>query len=80
MLNSLPPTTSTTFDEYARVTIIPHVQALTKKFQRIGIAFDVELPFILKSETSQKRGTGARRRVAETNKTQKKLEELHAGF
>ena len=32
MLNSLPPRSSTTFDEYVRVTIILHVQALTDKY------------------------------------------------
>ena len=71
MLNSLPPSTSTTFDEYARVTIIPHVQALTDKYKRTDIVFDVYLPSSLKSETRQKRGTGAWIRVAGTNKTQK---------
>ena len=69
MLNSLPPRKSTTFDEYASVTIIPHVHALADKYKRTDIVFDIYLPSSLKSETRQKRGTGARRRVTGTNKT-----------
>lgn len=69
LINSLPPRTSTTFDEYASVTVIPYVQALSAKYKRTDIVFDVYLSSSLKSETRLKRGTGARRRVTGTNKT-----------
>ena len=71
LVNSLPPRTSTTFDEYARETIIPNVTALSEKYKRTDVVFDVYLPSSLKSETRMKRGTGARRRVTGTNKTPK---------
>ena len=71
LINSLPPRTSTTFDEYTRVTVIPYVQALSAKYKRTDIVFDVYLPSSSKSKTRLKRGTGARRRVTGTNKTSK---------
>ena len=45
--------------------------ALSEKYNRTDVVFDVYLPSSLKSETRLKRGTGARRRVTGTNKTPK---------
>ncbi len=71
LVNSLHPRTSKTFDDYARVNVLPIIQAFSAKYRRTDIVFDVYLPSSLKSETRSKRGKGVRRRVAGSNKMPK---------
>ncbi len=71
LVNSLHPRTSKTFDDYARVNVLPIIQAFSAKYRRTDIVFDVYLPSSLKSKTRSKRGKGVRRRVAGSNKMPK---------
>ena len=51
LVNSMHPSTSKTFDDYARVNVLPTIQAFSAKYKRTDIVFDVYLPPSLKSET-----------------------------
>ena len=69
LIQSLPPCTSKSFDDYAREDIIQKVESYCTKYQRVDIVFDVYKYASLKSETRSKRGQGMRRRVTGTSKT-----------
>ena len=71
LVNSMHPRTSKTFDDYARVHVLPTMQAFSAKYKRTDIVFDIYLPSSLKCETRSKRGKGVRRRVAGGNKMPK---------
>ena len=40
-VKSMHPRTSITFDDYARVNVLPTVQAFSTKYKRTDIVFDV---------------------------------------
>ena len=63
LVNSLPPRSSKTFEEYAMLDILPTIHAYSTKYSRTDIVFDVYRPCSLKAETRLKRGHGVRRRV-----------------
>lgn len=67
-LNSLPPRSSKTFDDYASFEFLPKVQAYSAKYKRTDIVFDVYQQSSLKAETRSKRGHGARRKVTSNGK------------
>ena len=54
LVNSMYPCTSKTFDDYARVNVLPTIQAFSAKYKRTDFVFDVYLPSSLKSETRSK--------------------------
>ena len=64
LVNSLPPGSSKTFEEYATLDVIPTIRAYSIKYERTDIVFDVYRPSSLKAEARSKRGHGARRRVS----------------
>jgi len=68
LVNSLPPRTSKTFEEYAALDVVPTVQAYSSTYKRTDIVFDVYWSSSLKAETRSKRGIGARRRVTDKGK------------
>ncbi|KAJ8372700.1 hypothetical protein AAFF_G00277690 [Aldrovandia affinis] len=63
LVNSLPPRSSKTFEEYAMLDVLPTIQAYSTKYKRTDIVFDVYRPSSLKAETRSKQGRGVRRRV-----------------
>ncbi|KAJ8353458.1 hypothetical protein SKAU_G00210250 [Synaphobranchus kaupii] len=68
LINSLPPRTSKTFDEYAALDVLPTIQVYSSKYERTDIVFDVYRKASLKAETRSRRGLGARRRVTDNGK------------
>jgi len=68
LVNSLPPQTSKTFEDYAMMVVLPTIQAYSTKYQRMDLVFDVYQPSSLKAETRTKRGRGVRRRVESKGK------------
>ena len=71
LLNALPPRASKTFDDYTKNDVFPTIEALSVKYKRTDVVFDVHLPCSLKSETREKRWQGIRRRVTGISKTPK---------
>ena len=71
LLMVLPPRASKTFDDYAKNDVFPTIEALSAKYKRSDVVFDVYLPCSLKSETREKRGQGIRRSVTGISKTPK---------
>ena len=67
-MNSLPPRTSSTFEDYAVLDVIPTLQAYFTRYKRTDIVFDVYQPSSLKAEARSKRGRGIRRRVTSKGK------------
>ncbi|KAJ8377441.1 hypothetical protein AAFF_G00259990 [Aldrovandia affinis] len=67
LVNSLPPRSSKTFEEYAMLDVLPTIQAYSTKYKRTDIVFDVYRPSSLKAETRSKRGT--REEDAVSNRT-----------
>ncbi len=41
MVNSTPPRTSKTYDDYAREDILPKIKFNGATYKRVGVAFDV---------------------------------------
>lgn len=68
LVNSLPPRTSKTFEEYAVLDVLPTIQSYLTKYSRTDIVFDVYQPSSLKAEARSKLGRGVRRRVTEKGK------------
>ena len=68
LVNSLPPRTSKTFEDYAALDVLPTIQAYSTEYKQMDIVFDVYDPSSLKSETRSKRGRGVRRRMTSTSK------------
>jgi len=60
----LKPGTSRTFQEYGKRVFAPYISALLEKSNRIDLVWDVYLLTSLKASTRQRRGKGARKRVA----------------
>ena len=71
MVNSKPPRESKTFDDYAQDIILPYIDSCLSKYHRVDIVFDVYIQDSLKASTRVKRGSGVRRKVVGTSKTQK---------
>ncbi|KAJ8417281.1 hypothetical protein AAFF_G00285080 [Aldrovandia affinis] len=63
LVNSLPPRSSKTFEEYAMLDVLPTIQAYSTKYKRTDIVFDVYRPSSLKAETRSKRGRGGETQV-----------------
>ncbi|KAJ8394319.1 hypothetical protein AAFF_G00047260 [Aldrovandia affinis] len=55
LVNSLPPRSSKTFEEYAMLDVLPTIQAYSTKYKRTDIVFDVYRPSSLKAEIRSKR-------------------------
>eukprot|EP00745_Piridium_sociabile_P026562 TRINITY_DN4240_c0_g2_i9.p1 TRINITY_DN4240_c0_g2~~TRINITY_DN4240_c0_g2_i9.p1 ORF type:complete len:1084 (-),score=281.98 TRINITY_DN4240_c0_g2_i9:490-3741(-) len=68
LVNSLPPRSSKTFEDYAVLDVLPTIQTHSTKYKRTDIVFDVYRPSSLKAETRAKRGRGVRRRVTSNGK------------
>ena len=68
LVNSLPPRSSKTFEDYAVNDVLPTAQAYSAKYKKTDIVFDVYLTSSLKFETRSKRGRGVRRRVTSKGK------------
>ena len=68
LVNSLPPRSSKTFEDYAVHDVLPSIQAYSTKYKRTDIVFDVYRPSSLKTEARSKRGRGVRRRVTSKGK------------
>ena len=66
LVNSLPPRSSETFEEYA--VLLHTIQAYSTKYKRTDIVFDVYQPPSLKKETRLMRGRGVRCRVTRDGK------------
>ena len=79
LINSLPPRSPKTFNDYAKEDILPKVESFGTKFKRVDVIFDVYKKSSLKSETRSKTGQGIRRRVTGTKQDPNKLEKLPAG-
>jgi len=69
LVNSQPPRTSKTFDNYANEDILPRVRSNSTTYQNVDIVFDVYEESSLKVEAQSKRDKGIRRRVTPTSKT-----------
>ncbi|KAJ7376841.1 hypothetical protein OS493_031989 [Desmophyllum pertusum] len=63
-LMALHPKTAATFKEYVQTVFLPYVQTQMQSAQRIDIVWDTYKEDSLKTGTREKRGSGARRRVA----------------
>lgn len=63
MVNSKAPGAAKTFDDYAKDVITPYVDSYAERYTRVDVVFDIYRQDSLKSETRQKRGSGARRKV-----------------
>ncbi|KAG7498445.1 hypothetical protein JOB18_009201 [Solea senegalensis] len=69
LVNTLPPQTSNTFEDYAMLDLLPKVQAYSTKYKRTESSS-------LKAETMSKCGCGVKRRVTSKSNNPFKLEEL----
>jgi len=63
-VNTLPPRTAHTFEDYALLDVLPKILAYSSNYDRTDIVFDVYRPSSLKAETRSKRGSGVKRRVS----------------
>ena len=68
MVNTLPPSSKKTFEEYFNEDILPKMQVYSRKYERTDIVFDTYRESSLKNETRTNRGKGIRRRVTSTTK------------
>ena len=68
VVQMLHPKTARTFQEYTQTVFLTYIQAQLQSSQRIDIVWDTYQPDSLKTGTREKRGSGARRRVAPTVK------------
>ena len=69
MVNTTPPRTSKTFEDYAREDILPKIKFYGTTYKRVNVVFDVYMTSSLKGEARMRRGQGIRRRVTGTSKT-----------
>ena len=68
VVQMLHPKTASTFKDYMQTVFLPYVQGQLQSAQRIDFVWDTYKPDSLKTDTREKRGSGARRRVAPTVK------------
>ena len=64
LVNTLPPRTAQTFEDYALLDVLRTILAYSSNYDRTDIVFDECRPSSLKAETRSKRGSGVRRRVS----------------
>ena len=79
LVNSLPPRSSKTFEDYTVSVVLPAIKSFSIKYKSTDIVLDVYQSSSLKAETRLKRGHGVRRRVTSMGKIPSKLAELHKG-
>lgn len=68
LVNSLPPRSSKTFEEYTMLDVLPTIHAYSTKYMRTDIVFDVYRPSCLKAESRLKHRCGLRLRVTREGK------------
>ena len=68
LVQMLHPKTASTFKDYIQTVFLPYAQSQSQSTQRIDFVWDTHKPGSLKADTREKRGSGARRRVAPTVK------------
>ncbi|KAJ8258069.1 hypothetical protein GJAV_G00192820 [Gymnothorax javanicus] len=68
LVNSLPPWSSKTFEDYAASKVLLTIQAYSNKYKQTDIVFIVYKPSSLKAEARSKRGCGVRCRVISKSK------------
>jgi hypothetical protein len=71
IVHSLPTIEASTFNDYAEKVFIPHIQCQLYQNKRVDIVWDTYVPDSLKNATREKRGEGARRKVAGQTKLPK---------
>ena len=64
IVHSLPTTGVVTFDGYADTIFIPHLLNQLQNSKRVDVVWDTYVADSLKESTSDKRGTGIRRKVS----------------
>ena len=67
MVNTIPPRTSNTFEDYARDDIIPKFKLYGATYKRVDLVFGVYRKSTLKGEAGIRRGQAIRRRVTGTS-------------
>ena len=60
MVNTTPPRTSKTFEDYAREDILPKIKFYGAIYKRVDVVFDVYKKSTLKGEARMRRGQGMR--------------------
>ena len=68
LVNSFPPRSTKTFEEYAGINVLPTIQAYSTKYKKTDIVFDVYRPSSLKAETRLMQGCEVRCRVTRGGK------------
>lgn len=63
LVNTLPPCTAKTFEEYATLNVFPSIQIYSSKYKQTAIVFDVYRHSSLRNETSSKKGPDVRQRL-----------------
>ena len=69
MVNTTPPRTSKTFEDYAREDILPKIKFYGATYKIVDVVFVVYRKSTLKGEARMRRGQGMRRRVTCTSET-----------
>ena len=69
VVNTTPPRTSKTFDDYAREDILPKIKFYGATYKIVDVVVDVYRKSTLRVEARMRRGQGIRRRVTCTSKT-----------
>ena len=69
MVNTTPPRTSKTFEDYAREDILPKIKFYGATYKIVDVVFDVHRKSTVKGEARMRRGQGMLRRVTGTSKT-----------
>ena len=68
-MNTTPPRTSKTLEDYAREDILPKIKFYGATYKRVDAVFDVYRKSAPKCEARMRRGRDIRRRVTGTSKT-----------
>ena len=69
MVNTIPPRTSNTFEDYAREDILPKIKLYGATYKRVDVVFDVYRKSTLNGEARMSRGQFIRRAVTGTSNT-----------
>ena len=67
MVNTKPPRTSKTFEDYAREDIIPKIKLYGALYKIVDVVFDVYRKSILRGQARMIQGQGIHRRVTCTS-------------
>ena len=76
MVNTTPPGTSKTFEDYARDDILPKIKFYGATCKRVDVVFDVYRKSSLKGGARMSRRQGIRRRVSCTSKAPTNLRSI----